>query len=104
MVTAAGINDAGGRGGAPPYAIGYDALVPKRGECDNLFVTFALSASHSAFARLRMEPVRLITSQSAATAAVLSRADGRAVQDVDYVALRERLLADGQVLEWPAKR
>lgn len=95
---------AGGRGGAPPYAIGYDALVPKRGECDNLFVTFALSASHSAFASLRMEPVLMITSQSAATAAVLSLTDGRAVQDVDYAALRERLQADGQVLEWPAKR
>lgn len=95
---------AGGRGGAPPYAIGYDALVPKRGECDNLFVTFALSASHSAFASLRMEPVLMITSQSAATAAVLALADGRAVQDVDYAALRERLQADGQVLEWPAKR
>ncbi len=95
---------ASGRGGAPPYAIGYDAIVPKRGECDNLFVTFALSASHSAFASLRMEPVLMITSQSAATAAVLSLADGRAVQDVDYTALRERLRADGLVLEWPAKR
>ncbi len=95
---------ASGRGGAPPYAIGYDALVPKRGECDNLFVTFALSASHSAFASLRMEPVLMITSQSAATAAVLALAEGRAVQDVDYAALRERLQADGQVLEWPAKR
>jgi hypothetical protein len=95
---------AGGRGGAPPYAIGYDALVPKRGECDNLLVTFALSASHSAFASLRMEPVLMITSQSVATAAVLSLTDGRAVQDVDYTALRERLRADGQVLEWPAKR
>ena len=92
---------AGGRGGAPPYAIGYDALVPRRGECDNLLVTFALSASHSAFASLRMEPVLMITSQSAATAAVLSLADSRAVQDVDYDVLRERLLADGQVLEWP---
>ncbi len=95
---------AGGRGGAPPYAIGYDALVPRRGECDNLFVTFALSASHSAFASLRMEPVLMVTSQSAATAAVLSLADGRAVHDVDYAALRERLRADGQVLEWPPGR
>jgi hypothetical protein len=94
----------GGRGGAPPYAIGYDALVPRRGECDNLLVTFALSASHSAFASLRMEPVLMITSQSAATGAVLSLADGRAVQDVDYAELRARLLADGQVLEWPAMR
>ena len=29
-----------GRGGAPPYPIGYGAIVPKQSECDNLFVTF----------------------------------------------------------------
>jgi hypothetical protein len=92
---------AGGRGGAGPYPIGYDALVPKREECENLLVTFALSASHSAFASLRMEPVFMITSQSAATAACLAIDAGVAVQEVDDKALRERLEADGQVLAWP---
>jgi len=95
---------AGGRGGAGPYPIGYDAIVPRQEECDNLFVTFALSASHSAFASLRMEPVFMITSQSAATAACLAIDAGVPVQEVDEVALRKRLEADGQVLEWkPAK-
>jgi len=47
---------AGGRDGAPPYAIGYDAIVPRQAECENLFVTFALSASHTAFSRRTMRP------------------------------------------------
>ncbi len=90
-----------GRGGAPPYAIAYAALVPKVEECENLLATFALSASHVAFASLRMEPVFMATSQSAATAASLAIDAGTSVQAVDYEALRERLLADGQVIEWP---
>ena len=89
-----------GRGGAPPYAIGYGAIVPKATECDNLFVTFALSASHTAFSSIRMEPVFMVTSQSAATAASLAIDANAAVQDIDYALLRPRLEADGQVLEW----
>jgi hypothetical protein len=91
---------AGGRGGCGPYQIGYDALVPKRGECSNLLVTFALSASHTAFASIRMEPVFMITSQSAATAAVQALEDGKAVQEVDYGKLGSRLVEEGQVVEW----
>lgn len=41
----------------------------------------------------------MILGQSAATAAALALDAGIAVQDVPYVRLRERLLADGQVLE-----
>ncbi len=91
---------ASGREGAPPYAIGYDAIVPKRAECGNLWVTFALSASHTAFASIRMEPVLMVTSQSAATAASLAIDDGVAAQDVNYDKLRLRLEQDHQVLEW----
>ena len=89
-----------GRGGAPPYPIGYGAIVPRAGECENLFVTFALSASHTAFSSIRMEPVFMATSQSAATAACLAIDDGVPVQQVDYAKLRDRLLADKQVLQW----
>ena len=91
---------AGSRGGAPPYPIGYAAIVPKAGECENLFVTFALSASHTGFSSIRMEPVFMVTSQSAATAACLAIDDGVAVQQVDYPRLQRRLIADGQVLDW----
>jgi hypothetical protein len=83
-----------------PYPIAYAAIVPKRNQCDNLFATFALSASHVAFGSIRMEPVFMTLSQSAATAAALAIDADQPVQDVDYQKLRERLLADGQALQW----
>jgi hypothetical protein len=46
-----------------------------------------------------MEPVFMILGQSAATAACLSIDKGIALQDLPYEALKERLLADKQVLE-----
>jgi hypothetical protein len=92
-----------GRDGAPPYELGYEAIVPKISECENLLVTFALSASHIAFASIRMEPVFMVSSQSAATASVLALDEGIAVQKVDYQKLRQKLLADGQKLHWPPR-
>lgn len=89
-----------GRDGAPPYAIGYDAIVPKPAECENLLVPFALSASHTAFASIRMEPVFMVLSQSAAAAAVMALDEGIAVQRIDYDKLKLRLEQDGQVLVW----
>lgn len=91
---------AGGRDGAPPYGIGYEAIVPKQSECDNLLVTFALSASHTAFSSIRMEPVLMCTSQSAATAACIAIDDNIPVQQVQYTKLKSRLEQDGQILEW----
>jgi FAD-dependent oxidoreductase family protein len=91
---------AGGRDGFGPYQIGYGAIVPRASECDNLFVTFALSASHTAFSSIRMEPVFMITSQSAATAACLALDLGVSVQDLSYEPLERRLMADKQVLAW----
>jgi hypothetical protein len=90
-----------GRGGAGPYGIGYRAILPKQAECDNLLVTFALSASHVAFASIRMEPVFMVMSQSAATAAALAIDADCPLHAVDTAALRARLLADGQVLAEP---
>ncbi len=84
-----------------PYAIAYGSLVPQAGECDNLLAPVCASASHIAYGSIRMEPVFMILGQSAATAAVLAIDGGTAVQDVPYERLRERLLADGQVLEPP---
>ena len=85
-----------------PYAVAYGSLVPKRGQGDNLLVPMCVSSSHIAFGSMRMEPVFMILGQSAATAAVMA-IDGKiAVQDVPYAKLRERLLADGQILEYKA--
>lgn len=83
------------------YAISYRSLVPKRGEASNLLVPAAVSSSHIAYGSIRMEPVFMILGQSAATAAAQAIDAGVAVQDVDYAKLRERLLADKQVLEKP---
>ena len=82
-----------------PYGIDYGAMLPRREDCLNLLVPVALSATHTAFGSMRMEPVFMILGESAATAAALAAKGGLAVQDVPYAMLRERLLADGQRLE-----
>ena len=81
-----------------PYQISYDALVPKKGECDNLLVPVCVSSSHIAFGSIRMEPVFMILGQSAATAAGLAIDTKVAVQDVDYATLSKILEEAGQVL------
>jgi len=83
-----------------PYPIAYGAIIPRAVECENLFSTFALSASHVAFGSIRMEPVFMTLSQSAGTAAALAIDAGVPVQQVDYDRLRQRLDTDGVVLEW----
>ena len=85
-------------GGGKPYPIDYGAIIPKRGECANLFVPVCMSASHIAFGSIRMEPVFFALGQVAGTAAAQAIDAGCAVQDVAYAPLRTRLQADGQVL------
>jgi hypothetical protein len=87
-----------------PYTIAYGSLVPKAGQADNLLVPVAVSASHIAYGSIRMEPVFMILGQSAATAAAMAMEAKVPVQQVPYAPLRERLLADGQILEAPAKK
>ena len=84
-----------------PYQIAYGALVPRQGQCDNLLVPVCVSSSHIAFGSIRMEPVFMILGQSAATAAAIAIDAGIPAQAVPYQRLRERLRADGQVLEYP---
>jgi len=83
-----------------PYGISYRAITPRQSECENLLVPWALSATHIAFGSIRMEPVFMITSQSAATAACMAIDQGISVQEVPYPALREHLLEQGLVLEF----
>ena len=83
-----------------PYEISYGSLVPKEGQAANLLVPVAMSASHIAYGSIRMEPVFMILGESAASAAALAIDGGLSVQKVPYAALRERLLKDGQVLEY----
>lgn len=89
-----------------PYRIAYGSIVPKEGQCDNLFAPVCVSSSHIAYGSIRMEPVFMILGQSAATAAAIAIDDNLSVQQVPYEKLRTHLLRDGQVLELavPAKK
>ncbi len=82
-----------------PYPVSYRAILPKREECQNLLVPVCLSATHSAYGSLRMEPTLMILAQSAATAACLSLNYGVALHDLPYSFLRTQLLADHQILD-----
>jgi hypothetical protein len=83
-----------------PYPISYRSIVPRTGECDNVLVTFAVSASHTSFGSIRMEPVFMMIGQSAAVAASLAIDDRVVVQRVDYAKLAQQLKAGGQMLVW----
>ena len=83
-----------------PYEIAYGSLVPKKDECQNLLVPVCVSSSHIAFGSIRMEPVFMILGQSAATAACQAIDSEQAVQDIDYNRLKDRLISDGQVLQY----
>jgi hypothetical protein len=82
-----------------PYSISYRSIRPKAEQCTNLLVPVCISCSHIAYGSVRMEPVFMILGQSAATAASLAIDERADVQQVSYEKLRNRLLADGQVLE-----
>lgn len=83
-----------------PFGIAYRSIVPRVGECENLLVPWALSASHIAFGSIRMEPVFMILGQSAATAAAFAIDDGVSVQQLSYAKLALQLTADEQMLVW----
>ncbi|QEL01430.1 FAD-dependent oxidoreductase [Olivibacter sp. LS-1] len=69
-------------GGFPPFPISYRSIVPKKTEVSNLLVPVCLSASHIAYGSIRMEPVFMVLSQSAAFAACLAIDGKKAIQDV----------------------
>ena len=81
------------------YKIPYEAIVPWKGECDNLIVPVCVSASHIAFTSLRMEPVWMVLGESAGVAAAMAVEADISVQDVPYDTLRQKLDALEQKLE-----
>jgi len=84
-----------------PCGIPYRCLVPKATECTNLLSPTCPSSSYVAYGAYRIEFTFMVAAQSAATAAVIAINAGTPVQSVDYNQLRERLLADKQVLAVP---
>lgn len=81
-----------------PFPVSWRALIPPGDSVQNLLVPVCLSASHVAAGALTGDPLRMALGQAAATAACQLIAAGRGVHDLDYAALRARLLQDGQVL------
>lgn len=82
-----------------PYAISARALLPKVAECENLVVPVCLSCTHIAYGSIRMEPVFMVLGQSAATMCCLSLDGDRSLHSLPYSELREKLLADHQILD-----
>lgn len=77
------------------FGIPYRALVPRAGECENLLVAAAVSASHVAYASVRMEPVFMMLGEVCGSAAVLAVKDQLSVQNIEYEALRRQLAING---------
>jgi hypothetical protein len=84
-----------------PYGISYRSIIPPKGACENLFSPICLSASHVAHGSIRMEPVFMALSQSAAIAAGLAIDSSVSVQDVSYPALVKKLEAAKQIVLHP---
>ena len=82
----------------PPYPIPYRSLTPRREDAENLLVPLCLSASHVAFASVRMEPTLMLLGQAAGTAAAQAVRRGVAVQDVDVARLQDDLRDAAAVL------
>jgi hypothetical protein len=82
----------------PAYPIPYRSLTPRREDSERLLVPLCLSASHVAFASVRMEPTLMLLGQAAGTAAAQAARRGVPVQDVDVAALQEELRDAGAVL------
>ncbi|HOF20413.1 MAG TPA: FAD-dependent oxidoreductase [Bacteroidales bacterium] len=83
-----------------PYQIAMGSLLPKRSECSNLIVPVCVSSSHVAFGSVRMEPVFMILGQSAGTIASMAIDKNKNIHDLSYSGIREKLLSDGQILEY----
>lgn len=101
-VTADGmVKNEGNIEGSPrgSYVISYRAIVPAKGQTENLLVPVCLSASHIAFGSIRMEPVFMILGQSSGAAAVLSIDKKSSVQSLPYSELVKQLRADNQYLD-----
>ena len=87
------------------YAIPYRSITPLRSEVTNLLVPVAVSATHVAYASLRMEPHFMLTGEAAGQAAWLAASKGTpaiAIQDVSVGWLQAELRAHGSFLQGPA--
>ena len=83
------------------YHVPYRSVLPQAAQCTNLLVPVALSSTHVAISSLRIEGAWMVIGQGSGVAAALAAKQSIAVQDLPYPVLRQRLLAQGQVLALP---
>lgn len=81
-------------GGFGPYPISYRSITPIASECKNLLVPVCLSATHIAYGSIRMEPVFMVLSQSAAVAAVQAIDNHVSVQEINVKELQRELVTN----------
>ncbi len=85
-----------------PYQIPYRVMLPKREECSNLLAPVPFSATHIAFASLRMEPQWMIIGHAAGVAASMALKAQRAPHEIDVKQLQGKLVEQGAVWEYAA--
>ena len=83
-----------------PFPISYRAIIPKKGQCDNLLVPVCMSASHVAMAAIRMESGYVVMGEAAGIAASHACKSSQTVQDIDFEMLRSDLDRAGIVTHW----
>lgn len=83
------------------YQVPYRSILPKPEQCSNLLVPVALSCTHVGMASLRIEGAWMAIGQGAGVASALAAKQGISVQELPYPILKERLIAQGQVLKLP---
>lgn len=83
-----------------PYPIPYRALVPKKGQCDNLIVPVCMSASHVAMASIRMAMTYAVLGEAAGIAASHAAKTEQNVQELDVESLRADMHESGIVMQW----
>ncbi|MDB6139207.1 MAG: xly 2, partial [Verrucomicrobiaceae bacterium] len=83
------------------YQVPYGCITPRKSECTNLLVPVALSATHVAYCSIRVEPTWMVLGHSAGIAAAFAAQQSQPVQDLPYAPLKERLVAQKQVVEMP---
>ena len=93
-----------GHGRGYAYHVPYRAILPKPEQCKNLLVPVALSSTHVAISSLRIEATWMVIGQGAGVAAAIAADQELDVQQVPYPKLRERLLAQKQVLDLTADK
>ncbi|MGQ0608748.1 MAG: FAD-dependent oxidoreductase [Chloroflexota bacterium] len=94
-----------GRAAATRWSIPYRSLTPQADEVTNLLVSVTASASHVAFAALRLEPQYMKMGEAAGAAAYLAATtltptrESIAVQSVDVTALQQLLRQQGSIVD-----